>query len=315
MFKPFVIAVTAAGLLAGANVAGAAAPERIYVKDKLAATDGAIIVEKGTTLVPISAVAGPLGLSLSWNSASKTATFGKWAEEVKLTVGKSAAVASGNPEWAGSIKLDVPVRNVKGRIYVPLRFLSQQFGYRVTLQGKDVHIDASLSAAQLKQLREGELADARRLTLSLLPSRTHYAVALLPYTHEREGYNITYLFPEGRSDRFFVVNGDQASYAELTENGWIVKWQAHIPVGEADTIELLWQNKVTDQVGTAPEMKGSYLFYSNTDQVATNILSSGRLSDAGKEILGWRTSTAGETGGQEKGELSLTLPGEQRASN
>ncbi|MDG0814135.1 copper amine oxidase N-terminal domain-containing protein [Cohnella rhizosphaerae] len=282
------------------------------MKDKLVPAADAPIVEKGRTMVPLAAVAGPLGLSLSWDPAAKTATFGKWNERVKLAVGSGVAIASGNPARMGGIKLDSPVRIVNGRVYVPLRFLAEQFGYRVSVEGRDVRIRAPLDASQLALLREGDLADARRLAMSLPPGLTHYAVDLLPNTHEREGYNVTWLFPEGRSDRMIVVNGDQASYAELSEDGWIVKWQAHIPVGEKDTIELLWENKVTDQKGTAPKLQGSYLFWSSTDQVATNVLSSGRLSDAGKEILGWRAATAGEPGGQTQGELSLTLPGETR---
>lgn len=312
MFKQIVCIALVASALSGADAASAAAPAHIYVKDKLVETADAPIVEKGRTLVPLSAVAGPLGLSLSWNSAAKTATFGKWNERVKLAVGSGVAIASGNSSRMGGIKLDSPVRIVKGRVYVPLRFLAEQFGYRVSVEGRDVRIRAPLDASQLALLRDGDLAEARRLAMSLPPELTHYAVDLLPYTHEREGYNVTCLFPEGRSDRMIVVNGDQASYAELTEDGWIVKWQAHIPVGQKDTIELLWEMKVTDQKGTAPKLQGSYLFWSSTDHLTTNVLTSGRLSDAGKEILGSRITHTDESGGQTEGELSLTLPGEVR---
>ncbi|MDI4643894.1 copper amine oxidase N-terminal domain-containing protein [Cohnella hashimotonis] len=312
MLKQIVCIALVASALSAADAAIAAAPAHIYVKGKLVLATDSPIVEKGRTLVPLSAVAGPLALRLSWNAADKTATFGKWNESVRLTVGSSTAVASGNPAHMGGLKLDSPVHIVKGRVYVPLRFLAEQFGYRVSVDDENVRILAPLDASQLAMLRDGDLAEARRRTMSLSPELTHYAVDLLPYTHEREGYNVTYLFPEGRSDRFIVVSGDQASYAELTEDGWIVKWQAHIPVGEKDTLELLWEMKVTDQRGTAPEMNGSYLFWSSTDHLTTNLLSSGRLSDAGKEILGWRSTTSGESGGQAEGELSLTLPGESR---
>ncbi|SFB08528.1 Copper amine oxidase N-terminal domain-containing protein [Cohnella sp. OV330] len=312
MFKRIVCIALIASAVVGGGATFAAAPTHIYVKDKLVEAADEPIVEKGRVLVPLSSVAEPLGLSLSWDSASKTATFGKWNERVKLSVGSSIAIASGNPVHMGSMKLGSPVRIVKGRVYVPLRFLAEQFGYRVSVEGQDVRIRAPLDASQLALLRDGDLAEARRLAMSLPSELTHYAVDLLPYTHEREGYNVTCLFPEGRSDRLIVVNGDQASYAELTEDGWIVKWQAHIPVGEKDTIELLWEMKVTDQKGTAPKLQGSYLFWSSTDHLTTNVLTSGRLSDAGKEILGSRITNAGESGGQARGELSLTLPGEVR---
>lgn len=312
MFKQIVCIALVASALSGADTASAAVPAHIYVKDKLVEAADAPIVENGRTLVPLSAVTGPLGLSLSWNSAAKTATFGKWNERVKLAVGSGVAIASGNPSRMGGIKLDSPVRIVKGRVYVPLRFLAEQFGYRVSVEGRDVRIRSPLDASQLVLLREGDLAEARRLAMSLPPELTHYAVDLLPYTHEREGYNVTCLFPEGRSDRMIVVNGDHASYAELSEDGWIVKWQAHIPVGQKDTIELLWEMKVTDQKGTAPKLQGSYLFWSSTDHLTTNVLTSGRLSDKGKEILGSRITHTDEPGGQAESELSLTLPGEVR---
>ena len=85
----------------------------------------------GVMLVPLRAVADAFGLSLTWDGASRstvvTGEDGMGAKRVlALTVGRTGATLNG-----ASLKLTVAPVIVGGRMLVPLRALSQAFGWTV----------------------------------------------------------------------------------------------------------------------------------------------------------------------------------------
>ncbi len=83
----------------------------------------------GRVLVPLRGVIEKLGGEVKWESATRVITGAHAATEkqFRLRVGSTDALVNGKNET-----LDAPPRIVNGTTYVPLRFVSETMGARVT---------------------------------------------------------------------------------------------------------------------------------------------------------------------------------------
>ncbi|BDG60385.1 copper amine oxidase N-terminal domain-containing protein [Caldinitratiruptor microaerophilus] len=85
-------------------------------------------VEEGRTLVPVRKLVEALGGDVGWDPATGEATLVRGAVRVQLRVGSRVARVNGR-----EVPLEVPARIAPGgRLVVPLRFVSEQFGLHVT---------------------------------------------------------------------------------------------------------------------------------------------------------------------------------------
>lgn len=271
--KPRIVLTFAvvAGCLACASVSEAAVPAKLVVAGQEIKSDWQPIVEGGRTLVPMRALTDALGATLSWNAQTKTAVVGKWSETARMTANRDVVQFEKNGQ-TGKLELDAPVRLVEGRVYVPLRFLSQFFGYRVAADGTSVSVDAPLSAEEINLLENGDLAEARQFVMDRATQSAHYAEAPIPYVSEREGFEFTYLFPLGESTRFYLIATDGVAYYELQDGFFVATWQAHVPVGTEDTDTLFLKGKVTNAVGKHPALDKPFFFFRRSGLVSiTNI--------------------------------------------
>ncbi|MDQ8738681.1 copper amine oxidase N-terminal domain-containing protein [Paenibacillus sp. LHD-38] len=83
-------------------------------------------------LVPLRAVSESLGASVEWKQQQKTAIVTKWSKRASLTIEKKTALVENSATGETfDVLLDVTVRTIDNRVYVPLRFISQQLGYKV----------------------------------------------------------------------------------------------------------------------------------------------------------------------------------------
>jgi len=310
--KNLVFLVAAASVLATSTTSYAAASSKIVVKDKQIQFDVSPIVDKGRTLVPIRALADSLGVSITWNQTSKTATIHKWSETVHLTEGKNTAYYI-KANQSNQMTLDVPVKLVNNRVYVPLRFLSQFFGYQVAASGDRVFVNSPLTAAEQDILYRGDLAKARKFVMDNGPQSAHFANRSIPYTHEREGFESTFLFPIGEANRFFLISDDTVSFYELKDDFFVINWQAHIPVGQKDTDQLFLENKVTDATGTKPDIKKGFYFYRTSGLMTSTNITAGKIGLDGKITEAGVKRIVGNEVIEESGSLALTLPNEIRA--
>nr|WP_274648765.1 copper amine oxidase N-terminal domain-containing protein [Paenibacillus humicola] len=263
-------------------------------------------------MVPIRALTDSLGASITWNQTSKTAALHKWSETVKLTEGKNTAYYV-KANQSNKMTLDVPVKLVHNRLYVPLRFLSQFYGYQIAVSGDRVLVNSPLTATEQDILYKGDLAKARKFVMDKGPQSAHFANKPLPFTHEREGFESTFLFPIGEANRFFLISDDTVSFYELKDDFFVITWQAHIPVGQKDTDQLFLENKVTDATGTKPDIKKGFLFYRTSGLVTSTNITAGKIGLDGtitetgvKRIVGNEVKEA-------SGSLALKLPNEIRA--
>lgn len=82
-------------------------------------------IENGRTMVPLRAIFEALGAEVNWDNSTSTAIATKDNTIVKLGTDGRAYI-NGKP-----VTLDMPAKEVFGRILVPLRFVSEAFGCQV----------------------------------------------------------------------------------------------------------------------------------------------------------------------------------------
>ncbi|GAB7388855.1 hypothetical protein BSNK01_26930 [Bacillaceae bacterium] len=84
-------------------------------------------LSKGTTMVPFRFLGETIGAEVAWDPKTKTAIFKGEGTEIKLTVGAKTAIVNGQPQ-----PLSSPAELKDGKVFVPLAFVSRNFGGDVT---------------------------------------------------------------------------------------------------------------------------------------------------------------------------------------
>jgi len=107
------------------QLAVANAPKVVVDGRSLVFNDAQPGIQNGRVLVPMRAVFEELGSRVEWDQATSTVTATKAGAEIRLIIGRGA-YKNGSP-----VHLDVSAQLVNGRVLVPLRFVSEAFGYSV----------------------------------------------------------------------------------------------------------------------------------------------------------------------------------------
>ncbi|MBB6672055.1 copper amine oxidase N-terminal domain-containing protein [Cohnella nanjingensis] len=310
--RKFPVAIVLLLAVVVGSSAYAAAPVKLLIRDKPVKTETAPLVTNGHVLVPLRAASEALGATVAWDAKSKTATVRKWSESVKLTVGKNKALLSGAyPGQSEEVSLDAPAQMASGRVYVPLRFLSQTFGYPVDWSNGTVSIRSPLGAADQAVLYNGSLESARKLAMKLALGRLHSErPALLP-KHDSEYYSNTFLFPEGEALRFYLIQGDVVSWIEMTEDGPVVTWQARV-ANDSDAFSLFLKKKWTEAQGTAPALKTAFYAYSSGMMGDSNDEESGVVDLQGQYVQSGYTHWVAGGVTMQEGQVVYRLDGEKR---
>lgn len=84
------------------------------------------IIEDGRTLVPFRAFLEKLGATVEWDEENQVVTAKHDDKEIKLTIGSKIALVDGV-----EVELDKEAKLVDSRTLVPLRFISENFGFEV----------------------------------------------------------------------------------------------------------------------------------------------------------------------------------------
>ncbi len=95
----------------------------VYVNGDEIIYDTNPVMKDGTTLVPLRKTFEALGASVDWNSTTGAITANKTGTTIKLTVGENTAYKNNT-----SFNVSVEPQLIKGRVYVPLRFVAESFG-------------------------------------------------------------------------------------------------------------------------------------------------------------------------------------------
>ncbi|MGV6938545.1 stalk domain-containing protein [Paenibacillus sp. CMM36] len=304
------------GALSVGTTAFATVDIGITVRSKPIATDSPPIDDQGRVLVPIRAVSEALGAAVDWDAKTDTVVVRKWSQTIKLTVGKKTAATEtfgNNSSSSGPISLDVPAKAVHNRVYVPLRFVSEQYGYKVEWKNNTVAIESPLSDKQRDALYTGDLAASRNLVMEAMFSGTHYEHTPLRTLHESEDYSTAFLFPEGEALRFFTIEGNEtATYYEYKDDFLVATWQAHFDGSIGDSFQLLLEEKLKDRTGPTPKIDKPLVFYSRGIAGDSSTEESGLIGLDGKVTRIGFEHTVGGSVTDSSGKLTVTQPDEVR---
>lgn len=315
--KKILCTFAALGAIAFGSTAYAAENIGITVMDKPIQTDSPPLYTQGRVLVPLRAVSEALGATVDWDQKARTVSVRKWTQNISLTLGQQVAVITygfGDGASKETVRLDVPVKAVHNRIYVPLRFVSEKYGYKVDWANHTVSIESPMSDKERADLYDGDLATARQIAIKA-PWQTgaKYEHMPLPTVHPYENYDNEFLFPEGEALRFFYISGDETVTLFEYKNDFLVAtWQAHLDPNAIDPIRQLLSGRIKDQTGPIPDIGGPFYYYETGFHGPTSWEGSGRVGTDGKleKTATKENDAAGVT--TVTGKIAYSLPDEVR---
>ncbi|NBD26878.1 copper amine oxidase N-terminal domain-containing protein [Paenibacillus glycinis] len=281
--KKLTCALALLGAVAFGSTAAAADPIGITWMGKPVQTDAPPIADKGRVLIPLRAVSEALGADVAWNRQTRTVTVDKWTEHLTLTPGQQVAVIEYEGGSKETVRLDVPVKAVHDRIYVPLRFVSERFGYRIEWTDGTVSIKSPMSDEERKALYAGDLATARKIALKTREGGARYEKAPLQADHPTQNYNNEFIFPEGEALRFiYVSGGETATLFEFKDDFLVATWQARLDPFAGDSFVQLLNGRFKDATGPMPDIGGSFYYYDTGFSGPTGWEDSGRVGADGQ---------------------------------
>jgi hypothetical protein len=96
------------------------------ISKKIDAQGSKLIIKNGRTLLPIRTLIESLGGTVEWNGKEQKVTIELNGHSIILWIGKDTVLVNGS-----KVKLDVAPMIINGRTYLPLRFISENFGASV----------------------------------------------------------------------------------------------------------------------------------------------------------------------------------------
>ncbi|WP_128101896.1 copper amine oxidase N-terminal domain-containing protein [Paenibacillus sp. DCT19] len=175
------------------------------------------IVVNGTTLVQFTPVFKKLGITSTWDQQKKQVVATKGGTKIILNVGNKTAYVNGSP-----VELQVAPTVVGGKVFVPLRFISEATGasLNVTNSGNNIEVYSGNSTTSSNQT----------VTPSSKPSTTK----IKPSSQQLENYldqNHSILVADGSlyevsyvgfvEDRIVIgVSFDYENYGTLINNAF-----------------------------------------------------------------------------------------------
>lgn len=171
-----------------ASVSAAAAPPepqavQIVFNGEVLSSDAEPFISKGTTMIPFRVLFEKLGIAVGWDSASRSVTGRSDDVTIELRAGETTAIVNGEEREL----IEAP-QIVRGRTYVPLRFVSESVAAQVTWnqQSRTVTVVTASSqpseaeADRVKAVYEAYVEAANKEELSTLEHLLHADSPLIP---------------------------------------------------------------------------------------------------------------------------------------
>jgi hypothetical protein len=229
-----------------ADAANPISVNAVNVNGKFIATDVSPIIKDGRVLVPIRTLAS-LGVTYQWDSKSQSALITKGKDQIKLTANKKEAFKNNR-----TVQIDVPVQMTQGRILVPIRFVSENFGHKVSYEKlrSILFIQDSNYKVDQESLEAEALQAARQASISLPVQFSFKSLSSL----EKPGVNkeYTYVFPRGDSSRYMYFNNDWSAgntVVEIKDGVAKAVWQFTSGNGLDDIVSSAGQKPSYNYVG------------------------------------------------------------------
>ncbi|WP_248925497.1 N-acetylmuramoyl-L-alanine amidase family protein [Paenibacillus hamazuiensis] len=127
-FVFFALFVTLSILLFPVSAGAAVQPIQLFLNGKqLTAEVAPRIVKEGTTIVPVRIIAEELGAKVQWDGDARKVTVKKEQTNIELSIDQPVAVVNN-----AKVALEAAPAIVEGNTMLPLRFVSEQLGVKVT---------------------------------------------------------------------------------------------------------------------------------------------------------------------------------------
>ncbi|GGG11078.1 hypothetical protein GCM10010912_64380 [Paenibacillus albidus] len=222
----------------------------------------------GRVMVPLAAFRSFKNIGLQWDVNAQKATITRDNTVIKIKAGERGA-------WINdkAVSLDVPAKNVDGRITVPLRFISEALGARVRVDAaaNKVWIQERATTAIVQNYNGSDLAKSRLAALQMPVDESR---AFKPISGKEEGLSSTYYFPAGRSDCYFVLHGDLVMYYEIKDNIQKMEWLARLDLSKEATnrgVASLFGHPIIEEDGVEPSIAPAYAYF-NTNAWSSQIM-------------------------------------------
>lgn len=123
--------------------AEAQAPVRVILDGAYTSLDPTPLIVADRTLVPVRGLFESMGATVTWNGDDRTVEISLGDRYVRLQIDRRLACL--NRDCTSAATLDVPAQLINSYTYVPVRFIAQALGARVTWEGdsRSVVIDTS----------------------------------------------------------------------------------------------------------------------------------------------------------------------------
>lgn len=107
-------------------------------------SDATPYIDDGNTMVPVRGVFERLGATLAWDGSTRTVTATRFDVTIQMTQGSKTAIVNGE-----ETQLRIAPANIDGRVYIPLRFVSEDLGAQVQWDGQNyiVSINSDIVSA------------------------------------------------------------------------------------------------------------------------------------------------------------------------
>lgn len=93
--------------------------------------DALPVIVNDRTLVPMRQIFEDLGCEVDWNETERKVTATRGEDSISLVIGGSSITVNGKTK-----EIDVPAQIIKDRTFVPIRAISEAFGYNVGWDGE-----------------------------------------------------------------------------------------------------------------------------------------------------------------------------------
>ncbi|MDY8094014.1 copper amine oxidase N-terminal domain-containing protein [Paenibacillus polymyxa] len=202
-----------------ADAANPISVNAVNVNGKFIATDVSPVIKDGRVLVPIRTLAS-LGVTYQWDSKSQSAFITKGTDQIKLTANKKEAFKNNK-----TVQVDVPVQVTQGRILVPIRFVSENFGYKASYEKlrSILFIQDGNYKVDQENLQAEDLQAAREAAISLPIQFSFKSISALEKPGANQGY--FYAFPRGDSSRYMYFNNVGNTVVEIKDGVAKAVWQ------------------------------------------------------------------------------------------
>lgn len=182
-------------------------PIKVLVDDDAVVFDAQPFMENDRTLVPVRALSEKLGFTVGWDEAEQKVTLTKDDMVIGLWVGSNKVLVKGK-----ETTIDVPAKKVGDRVFVPVRFVSEQLGTHVSWNGQTNSVAVTSGNGLLKQVssQQSQLID-QKMTFDMTLTMSGQN----PQTGEMESLNIPLSMEVQvyQGDMLMTMKTDMAGFA------------------------------------------------------------------------------------------------------